>query len=102
MNPLQKALAALVALALLGVGIVFSIVIIPIMILMGAAGLAYFYWKTRALRKSMAEAARDNSVIDGEAVVVNEDEGVWPPPDGTSGDDPAKLTVEPPRPRRDF
>lgn len=74
MNPLQKALAALVAFALLGVGIMFSIVFIPIIVLMGAAGLGYFYWKTRALRKAMAEAARENAVIEGEAVVIDEPE----------------------------
>ncbi|MGE5384539.1 MAG: hypothetical protein ACM3SV_01495 [Betaproteobacteria bacterium] len=74
MNPLQKALAALVAFALLGVGIMFSIVVIPIIVLMGAAGLGYFYWKTRALRKAMAEAARENVVIEGEAVIVHEPE----------------------------
>ena len=74
MNPLQKALAALVALVLLGVGIMFSIVIIPIMVLMGAAGLGYFYWKTRALRKVMAQAASENQVIEGEAVVIHEHE----------------------------
>ncbi len=74
MTPLHKALAALAALGLFGIGIMFSIVIIPIMVLMGAAGLGYFYWKTRALRKVMAQAASEHQVIEGEAVVIHEHE----------------------------
>lgn len=79
MNPLQKIAAALLGTALLVLGVMFSIIIIPIIVLLAAIAFGYFYWRTRALRKAMAEAMRgqqgaaDNGVIEGEAVVIHEE-----------------------------
>jgi len=81
MNPVQKVVASLLGLAMLVFGVMFSIVIIPVIVVLAGLGIGYFYWKTRALRKVMAAAmaeARtgagvDNSVIEGEAVVIHEE-----------------------------
>lgn len=76
LNPLQKVVASLLGLAMLVVGVMFSIVIIPVIVVLAGLGIGYFYWKTRALRKAMAEAMAgasvDNGVIEGEAVVIHE------------------------------
>lgn len=72
MNPLQKVLAALLGVSFLAVGIMFSVVIIPVIAVIGLAGFGYFYWKTRALRKAMRQAVQEHQVIEGEAVVIHE------------------------------
>lgn len=72
LNPVQKALATVTGIALLILGIMFSVVIIPLIALAGALALGYVYWKTRALRKAMAQAVQESSVIEGEAVVIHE------------------------------
>lgn len=85
MNPVQKVVASLLGLAMLVFGVMFSIVIIPVIVVLAGLGIGYFYWKTRALRKAMAAAMAeagsrggagagiDNSVIEGEAVVIREE-----------------------------
>lgn len=73
MIPLQKFIAALLGLAILAAGIMFSVILIPLVLLIGIIGFAYFYWKTRALRSAMQEARTDNSIIEGEAVVIREE-----------------------------
>lgn len=81
MNPVQKIVASLLGLVMLVLGVMFSIVVIPVIVALAGLGIGYFYWKTRALRKAMAEAmaeARtgagvDSSVIEGEAVVIREE-----------------------------
>ena len=50
----------------------FSVVMIPVILLTSLIGFAYFYWKTRALRQAMAEVVQDHGVIEGEAVVICE------------------------------
>lgn len=77
MNPVQKALAILMSLALLTFGIMFSVIVIPLVAIGGALALGYVYWKTRALRKVMAQAMRESrskesEIIEGEAVVIRE------------------------------
>lgn len=76
LNPVQKVVASLLGLAMLVVGVMFSIVIIPVIVVLAGLGIGYFYWKTRALRKAMAEAMAggsvDHGVIEGEAVVIHE------------------------------
>jgi len=76
LNPVQKVVASLLGLAMLVVGVMFSIVIIPVLVVLAGLGIGYFYWKTRALRKAMAAAMAgasvDNGVIEGEAVVIHE------------------------------
>jgi hypothetical protein len=49
---------------------------IPLIIGIGLLAYAYFYWKTRALRKAMAEAVQDHGVIEGEAVVIREQDEI--------------------------
>lgn len=72
-SPLQKIVATMVGLALLGLGLMFSVVMIPIVALLALLGWSYFHWKTRGLRQAMAERMRDTSVIEGEATVVREE-----------------------------
>ncbi|MGE5470936.1 MAG: hypothetical protein ACM3X0_09090 [Bacteroidota bacterium] len=74
LNPFQKALAMLLGLTMLVLGIMFSVVLIPLVALVAAVGIGYFWWKTRALRKVMADIRmqRDEGIIEGEAVVVRE------------------------------
>jgi len=74
LNPLQKVVATLLGLATLVLGVMFSVVLIPVVVLLGAIGVGYFWWKTRALRKAMADirSQRDADIIEGEAVVVRE------------------------------
>lgn len=73
LNPLQRILATLFGIAVLAFAVMFSVFIIPIIAIVGAIGLVYAYWKLRTLKKKMAQAFRDDSVIEGEAVVVEED-----------------------------
>ena len=75
-KPLQKVLAILLGITMLALVVLFSVVMIPVVVVTGLLGFAYFYWKTRALRKAMAEAAQDNGVIEGEAVVVREQQEI--------------------------
>ena len=77
MHPVQKALAILMSLALLTFGIMFSVIVIPLVAIAGALALGYLYWQTRALRKAMAQAMRESrsqasEIIEGEAVVIRE------------------------------
>jgi len=87
MNPVQKVLASLLGLATLVLGFMFSIVIIPAILVLALLGFGYFWWKTRALRKAMAEAmagaqsASDDGVIEGEAVVIREEREIRHLPD---------------------
>lgn len=73
MNPVQKVLTSLLGIALVILGIMFSVVVIPVIAVTGALALGYVYWRTRALRKAMAQARAESNVIEGEAVVVREE-----------------------------
>lgn len=72
LNPFQKLVASLFGVAILAFAIMFSVVVIPVIALIGLAGVGYFYWKTRALRRAMRQARQDNQIIEGEAVVIDE------------------------------
>lgn len=79
LNPVQKVLAGLLGLATLALGVMFSVILIPLLALLVVIGGGYFWWKTRALRKAMADIRmqqngmqRDDGIIEGEAVVVRE------------------------------
>ena len=74
LNPLQKALGLLLGLATLALGVMFSVILIPLLALLAVIGGGYFLWKTRALRKAMADIRmqHDDGIIEGEAVVVRE------------------------------
>ncbi|MDK9703073.1 MAG: hypothetical protein OEL20_08025 [Sulfuritalea sp.] len=76
---LGKAITFVAGAIVLALGFMFSLVVIAVVLVAGAVALAWFWWKTRALRKAMREQApvwektrNDGQVIDGEAVVVEE------------------------------
>lgn len=73
---LGKLLALLVGAALLVLGFMFSVVLLAIVLVIGMLAFAYFWWKTRALRKAMREQRYAESVagevIEGESFVVDE------------------------------
>jgi cytochrome oxidase Cu insertion factor (SCO1/SenC/PrrC family) len=71
-----------------GVAMMFSVVLFALLALAALLFWGYFWWKTRALRQAMREQARaqgfqapggdtprKTTVIDGEAVRVDEDRG---------------------------
>lgn len=68
----QKVLATFLGLAMLALGIMFSVVMIPVILVVGLIGAGYVYWKTRPLRKAMSQAAQENRIIEGEAIVITE------------------------------
>ena len=83
-GPLGKIVAALVGLLTLVLGVMFSLVFVVVVVVLGLLVWAYFWWKTRALRRQLRDSARpsafdpppaadsadDGRVIDGEAVRV--------------------------------
>lgn len=75
---LGQILALITALILLVLGFMFSLVLLAVFVAVGLIVGAWFFWKTRHLRKAMREAgATGNSptaghVIEGEAIVVEE------------------------------
>lgn len=77
-TPLGKALAFVTGAILLALAFMFSIVLVAVVAVVGLAVGAWFFWKTRHLRKAMREAGAmrsqpaDGNVIEGEAVVVEE------------------------------
>lgn len=71
-SPIQKALAVLLSAVMLVLVVMFSMVMIPVIVVAGLIGFGYLYWKTRALRKAMAQTIQDQAVIEGEAVVIHE------------------------------
>lgn len=77
-GPLAQALALVVGAILLVLGFMFSLVLLAVFVAVGLMLGAWFFWKTRHLRKAMREAGAmrnppaDGDVIEGEAVVVEE------------------------------
>ena len=75
---LGKAVALVTATILLVLGLMFSLVLVALVAVVGLAVGAWFFWKTRHLRKAMREAgamrspSADGNVIEGEAIVVEE------------------------------
>lgn len=74
-SPLGKIVALAASAILLVLGFMFSVIVLAVVIVGGLAGLGYFWWKTRRLRKAMREqqgpVGEDGGhVIEGEAVVV--------------------------------
>jgi hypothetical protein len=73
---LNKLFALMVGATLLILGFMFSVVVLAIVAVLGTIGFGYFWWKTRALRKTMRERSsagvfdEGRVVIDGEARVV--------------------------------
>jgi hypothetical protein len=76
-GPMGKLLAIASGVALLVLGLMFSLVLLVVVLVVGFITLAYFWWKTRALRKVMREQAATQGrehgpIIEGEAVVIEE------------------------------
>lgn len=101
---LTKLLSLVVAVAVLALGFMFSLVIIPVLLVTGLAAWAYLRWKFRQLQKAMAAqmddpafaqnwSGRDGSaetgqVFEGEVVVVREGQEVLLAPRGEDEDKP--------------
>jgi hypothetical protein len=81
-NPFVKVIAMLGGVVVLVLGFMFSMVLISFIVLIGFAAWAYFWWKTRDLRKAMkAQRASQpmnagneagGEIIEGEVIVVND------------------------------
>lgn len=80
-GPLGKLIALFVGALLLVLGFMFSLVILAVAAVVGAAVVGYFWWQTRELRQALraqqAAAAASakpagGEVFEGEAVVVEE------------------------------
>ena len=74
---LGRLFAMLLTTVLLVLGFMFSVVILAVVAVLGAVGLGYFWWKTRAVRRAIREqmaasTPHPNTVIEGEATVVRE------------------------------
>jgi len=79
---LRKAGAIVATTVLAGLALMFSAVLLAIMLVVGATGGAYLWWKTRELRKqmrsfpprgtSMEHEAFEGEVIEGEVIRVVE------------------------------
>ncbi|MDO9449685.1 MAG: hypothetical protein Q7J21_04305 [Rugosibacter sp.] len=63
----------LIGVTLLILGFMFSVVILAIIAVLGITAWGYLWWKTRKLRRAMRTQAPDGQIIDGEAIVVEED-----------------------------
>ena len=82
-GPLGKIVAAIVGTLALVAGLMFSLVAVVVIAVVGLAVWAYFWWKTRELRRRLREQAEqppfgqpaagahgEGDVIEGEAVRV--------------------------------
>jgi Flp pilus assembly protein TadB len=79
---LGKLFVLVITAILLVLGFMFSVVLLTVVAVLGLVAFAYFWWKTRALRKAMRERQPagtggdadviEGDVIEGEAVVVEE------------------------------
>ncbi len=83
-GPLRKVVALIATVALLGLVLMFSAVLLVIIAVIGAAAWAYLWWKTREVRKQMrefqvgatqrAEMASNDEVFEGEVIRVVENQ----------------------------
>jgi UPF0716 family protein affecting phage T7 exclusion len=77
-GPLGQIAALVGGAILLVLGFMFSVLLLAAFVAIGLALGAWFFWKTRHMRKAMREAGAmrspppDGHVIEGEAVVVEE------------------------------
>jgi hypothetical protein len=65
---LRKLAAFLMAAALIGLALVFSVLALSIILTAGAIAWAYFWWKTRELRNRMRQHFADGRPFDGSAM----------------------------------
>lgn len=69
-----RLIGLLAGVILLIAGVMFSLVILAVIAVAGLLAWSYFWWKTRKLRKAMRDLPPGGLVIDGEVVVVDDDE----------------------------
>ena len=75
---LGKALAIVGSMILVVLGFMFSLIVVAVVAVIGLAFGAWFFWKTRHVRKTLREAGvmrgpmPSGEVIEGEAIVVEE------------------------------
>lgn len=79
-SPLRKLIALIMTVALVGLVLMFSAVLLVIITIVGAIAWAYLWWKTRELRKQMRdfsprevvreEKVKDGDVFEGEVIRV--------------------------------
>jgi hypothetical protein len=79
-SPLRKLVALILTIAMLGLVLMFSAVLLVIIAIIGTLGWAYLWWKTRELRKRMRNfvprdvaqehKASNDDVIEGEVIRV--------------------------------
>lgn len=69
---LKQLLAIVVGVITLILGVMFSVILLALVSGLAVAALAFFWWKTRKLRKTMREEPPGGVTIEGEAVVVED------------------------------
>lgn len=86
-GPLGQILATLAAVVLLVLAFMFSLVVFAVLAVVGLGFWAWFWWKTRALRRQLREQAEagafsemntpppggNGTIIDGESVRVDDE-----------------------------
>ena len=71
---LGKLLGVFAGAALIVLGVMFSMVLLVVLAIAGLAAWGYVWWKTRELRRTMRERPPGGQVIEGEVVIVEEDD----------------------------
>lgn len=80
-GPLGKLVALIAGATLLVLGFMFSLVLLAVVAAVGVCVWLYLWWKTRELRRVLREqqaghaagpAETDGQIIEGEAIVVDE------------------------------
>lgn len=79
-SPLRKPVALILTIAMLGLVLMFSAVLLVVIAIVGTLGWAYLWWKTRELRKHMRnyaprevereQNASNEGVFEGEVIRV--------------------------------
>jgi ABC-type bacteriocin/lantibiotic exporter with double-glycine peptidase domain len=77
---LRKLVAVIITIAMFALVLMFSAVVLVVVVIVGTLAGAYLWWKTRALRKQMRDAAanqtqreevvQDDQVFEGEVIRV--------------------------------
>ncbi len=64
---LRKLVALVITVAMFALVLMFSAVVLVVILVVGVLAGAYFWWKTRAMRKQMREFSRHNVVQEASA-----------------------------------
>lgn len=76
----RQLFAIIAGAALLVLGLMFSVALFAFVAVAGLIAWGYFWWKTRALRKAMAQrpsgaGSPDGDIFEGEVIIVEEQQG---------------------------